>query len=385
MTSDELQQSVEALEMVLKSMDQVRDHTNRYNAALRDHARSLRGYAVGANMVATRDERGQRINVGDNRVSERLLVHCANYYDRLAESQEQLVSPIISLLIQARTYLEEYNMLNNYAAKHFKTLARDSAKLDGTLKELTRKLSKLTHKTAAPGTANTQNASTVQNAGVHEIYVQKLTGLSSQIQRVRQDHLAVYTREQKTVDRHVGRTFARCTRQNYDFLGNALLKTGTSEAIGGVNAWGVYANANISPPINELDGEADGEGEIGDEWEPSQEDGDELMSPRQLAQQQGPRPPSAFTDFSSLMTGPDNRGNRSHANMSLNMQGKLPSHPSQTAFQAYPGPSQQSQQPLQTQQSQQYLPPQPPVSPLQGISNLRMYSLQYQLGLDKIR
>lgn len=92
MTSEELQQSVEALEMVLKSMDSVRDQTNRYNAALRDHARSLRGYAVGINMVATRDERGQRVNVGDNRVSERLLVHCANYYDRLAESQEQLVS-----------------------------------------------------------------------------------------------------------------------------------------------------------------------------------------------------------------------------------------------------------------------------------------------------
>jgi hypothetical protein len=160
----------------------------------------------------------------------------------------------------------------------------------------------------------------------------------------------------------VGRTFARCTRQNYDFLGNALLKTGTSEAIGGVNAWGVYANANISPPINELDGEADGEGDVGDEWEPSQEDGDELMSPRQIAQSQGPRPPSAFTDF-SLITGTDNRGSRGHPNMSLNMQGKLPSHGSQSGFQAYPGPSQQSQQPLQTQQSQQYLS-QPPVLPL---------------------
>jgi|SRR5579859_7117034 len=90
MTSEELQQSVESLEMILKSMDQVRDQTNRYNESLRGHARALRSYAVTINMVASRDER-QRHNVGEDRVSERLLEHCANYYDRLAESQEKLV------------------------------------------------------------------------------------------------------------------------------------------------------------------------------------------------------------------------------------------------------------------------------------------------------
>ena len=93
MTSDELQQSVESLETVLKTMDQLRDQTNRYNASLREHARALRGYAVSANMISTRDERGQqRVHVGEDRVSERLLVHCANYYERLAEAQESLVS-----------------------------------------------------------------------------------------------------------------------------------------------------------------------------------------------------------------------------------------------------------------------------------------------------
>jgi hypothetical protein len=91
MTSDELQQSVEALETVLRTMDQVRDQTNRYNAALREHANSLRGYAVGVSMIFGTDVSGQRVNVGDDRVSEKLLVHCANYYDRLADAQEQLV------------------------------------------------------------------------------------------------------------------------------------------------------------------------------------------------------------------------------------------------------------------------------------------------------
>ena len=127
-------------------------------------------------------------------------------------------------------------MLNNFAAKHFKTLASDSAKLDETLKGLTRKLSKLTHN-RVPGTANTQNASTVQTPGVHEIYVQRLTGLSGQIQKVRQDHLAVYSREQKTVDREVARAFARSARQNYVSLADAIAKTGSAEAIGGVTAW----------------------------------------------------------------------------------------------------------------------------------------------------
>jgi hypothetical protein len=92
MTTQELQESVESLETVLKTMDQLRDVTNKHTAAIREHAMSLRMYAAGVNMISTRDERGQqRVNVGEDRVSERLLAHCANYYDRLAEAQESLV------------------------------------------------------------------------------------------------------------------------------------------------------------------------------------------------------------------------------------------------------------------------------------------------------
>jgi hypothetical protein len=91
MTSDELQQSVESFETVLKTMDQVRDDMNRYNAALREHARALRSYAADINIVSSREDQGPRINVGDDFVSESLLVHCSHYYDRLAEAQEYFV------------------------------------------------------------------------------------------------------------------------------------------------------------------------------------------------------------------------------------------------------------------------------------------------------
>jgi hypothetical protein len=89
LTSDELQQSVESLETILRTMDLVREQTNHYNTSLREHARSLRGYAVGINMSATPNTR--QPTVGEEHVYERVLVHCANYYDRLAESQEHLV------------------------------------------------------------------------------------------------------------------------------------------------------------------------------------------------------------------------------------------------------------------------------------------------------
>jgi hypothetical protein len=246
--------------------------------------------------------------------------------------------------------LEEYNILNNAAAKHFKTLARDSAKLDVTLKELTKKLSKLTHKSAPPGSANTQNASTVQNPGIHEIYVQKLTGLSGQIQSVRKDHLAVYTRVQKTVDRTVARSFARCSRASYNSLSDSLVKTGGVEAMGGVTAWGVYANAGISPPINEL-GVDDGEIDPEDEWEPSIEEGeDPEISPRQLAQQQVPRPPTSMSDYSLV----HRTQNPAYSTTSMRMQGKMPS---QGSYNPYPGSnfpgSQQHLQQLPPPSSQQ--------------------------------
>ena len=243
---------------------------------------------------------------------------------------------------EARQYLEEYNMLNDFAARHFKTLARDSAKLDETLKDLTRKLSKLTHN-RVPGTANTQNASTVQTPGVHEVYVQRLTGLSGQIQKVRQDHLAVYSREQKNIDREVARNFARSARQSYASLGDAITRTGSAEAIGGVNAWGVYANQGTAPPITDFDAET--EQEIDEEWEPEQLEEDPF-TPRQLAAQSETRPPSAFANFSPRPS--FSRGPGSHANISLNMQGKMPASQA-TSQQTYPGPG-----PSQSQHSLSY-------------------------------
>ena len=90
MNSEELQQCVESFEVVLRTMDTVRDQTNRHNMALREHARSLRGYAVNINMLTPTDDKGKKV-AGEDRVFENLLLHCANYYDRAAEAQETLV------------------------------------------------------------------------------------------------------------------------------------------------------------------------------------------------------------------------------------------------------------------------------------------------------
>ena len=94
----------------------------------------------------------------------------------------------------------------------------------------------------------------------------------------------------------------------------------------------------------------EGEGEYDEDWEPDQSDGGDEMSARQVAQTQLPRPPSAFTDYSYP---PETRGSKGYPTMSLNMQGKLPAHPSQSSFQPYPGSSQL----LQPQQSQQFQSP----------------------------
>ena len=234
-------------------------------------------------------------------------------------------------------------MLNNFAAKHFKTLARDSAKLDVTIKDLSKKLSKLTHRSAPPGSATTQNASTVQNQGVHEIYVSRLTNLSGQIQNVRRDHMFQYTRVQKSVDRTVSRSFARCCRDNYTYLADAITKTGGNDAIGGVTSWGIYANTGVSPPLMDFDNL--GEPEPDDEWEASDEEEGHL-SPRQVAQQQGlPRPPTSFSDYSFL---PDT-SRKGYPSVNLSMQGKMAARGSQSSFHPYPGPPQ-----AQSQQSHQY-------------------------------
>jgi hypothetical protein len=267
--------------------------------------------------------------------------------------------------------LEEYNILNNYAAKHFKTLARDSAKLDATLKDLTKKLSKLTHKSAPPGSANTHNASTVQNPGPHEIYVQRLTALSGQIQQVRKEHLADYTKAQRNVDRCVARSSARCTRQNYGFLGDALIKTGGIDAIGAVNAWGVYANTGMSPPIMDLNAEGDIEVDEG-EWDEDQEEDEGPFSPRQVARDQLPRPPTSFSEHSNPVGA--GMGNGRYPPISINMQGKMPARTSQTNL-AYPGSSQQ----IPPQSSQQFQ--QPPVPLRQTIANFR-YSRRSHLVPD---
>lgn len=226
--------------------------------------------------------------------------------------------------------------MNNYAGLHFKHLAQDSQKLDDKLKDLTKKLSKLTHRQAPPGTANTLNASTVQNAGPHEIYVQSLTHISGQIQHVRQNHLVAYTREQKKVDRAVARSFARCCRQSYNFLANALSKTGSTEAMGGVTAWGVFANSGM-PPIADFDEDAEDIREA-DQWEPNPEDGEEALSARQIAQMQAPRPPSRMAGSIMGMT---SLPGTSYPPTNLNIQGSVA--PNQPMYNPYPGSSQSQQ------------------------------------------
>jgi len=107
--------------------------------------------------------------------------------------------------------------------------------------------------------------------------------------------------------------------------------------MGGVTAWGVYANAGISPPINEL-GVEEGEIDPEDEWEPSIEEGeDPEISPRQLAQQQVPRPPTSMSDYSLV----HKSQNPAYSSTSMRMQGKMPS---QGSYNPYPGSQQHLQQ-----------------------------------------
>jgi hypothetical protein len=110
--------------------------------------------------------------------------------------------------------------------------------------------------------------------------------------------------------------------------------------MGGVTAWGIYANAKICPPVFDNYG-ADGEIDPDDEWEPSEDEEEGILSPRQVAQTQLPRPPTSLSDYSFVPE--SQRGGRGGAypTISLNLQGKLPAHTSQTSFQPYPGSSQQ--------------------------------------------
>jgi hypothetical protein len=231
-------------------------------------------------------------------------------------------------------YLEKYNLLNNFADKHFKTMARDNAKLDMTLKDLTKKLSKLTHKTAPPSSANTQNASTVQTPGVHELFVSKLSGLSGQIQTVRRDHLAEYTKIQRGVDRNIAKVFRRCAQESYSFLGNTLLKVGGADAMGGLNAWGVYADAGLLPP---MDFDVDEEEVQADEsWD---EDDDEVgdLTIGGPSQNLPPRPPSSLRHHAGPSTSgslfpPNNTGTGYGMNVSF---GGIPGIPNQSSSGGY--------------------------------------------------
>ena len=169
-------------------------------------------------------------------------------------------------------------------------MARDNTKLDQTLKDLTKKLSKLTHRTAPPGSANTQNASTVQTPGVHEIFVTKLSGLSGQIQSVRRDHLAVYTKIQRGVDRNVAKVFRRCAQENYAFLGDVLVKVGGGDAMAGLHAWGIFADAGLLPPMDfDVDEEVQGD----ESWD-EQEDEVGDLPVGGPSQNLPPRPPSSL-------------------------------------------------------------------------------------------
>jgi hypothetical protein len=91
MSSEQLHEGIVSLETVLKTMNSLREQTNQQNIALREHARSLRRYETTINMSLVDQTQPVNGNIGEDKVSERLMFHCANYYDRLADAQEQLV------------------------------------------------------------------------------------------------------------------------------------------------------------------------------------------------------------------------------------------------------------------------------------------------------
>lgn len=269
-------------------------------------------------------------------------------------------------------------------------MAKDNAKLDLTLKDLTKKLSKLTHRSAPPGSANTQNVSTVQTPGVHELFVTKLSGLSGRIQGVRQTHLAEYTKIQRGVDRNVAKVFRRCAQENYAFLGDALIKVGGGDAMGGLNAWGVYADAGLLPPMD-FDVE---EVQQDESWDAEEDEVGDLAVGGQ-GHNFPPRPPSAFRHHStSGSLFPQN--NTGYGQMAVSMGGQLNSAVGYTGgYPAQQPPPQVPQYPPADARAQVAQPPPPQVcllkintndsrSPRQGLIRLHKDPLVYNNMLHSL-
>jgi hypothetical protein len=222
-------------------------------------------------------------------------------------------------------------------------MAHDNAKLDETLKDLTLKLSKITHQTAPPGSANAQNVSNLQSPGVHELFVSKVSSLSGKMQNVRRDHLAEYTRIQQGIDKNIAKVFRRCSQENYTFLGDALIKVSSGDAMGGLNAWGLYADAGLLPPM-EFDVEE--VSQAGEAWDEDEDDiGDLIVGgpPQNLP----PRPPSSLRHHStSGSLFPANHSTGYGVNVPM---GGAPDQAAPTRYSTYPNtqppPPQQPQYP----------------------------------------
>src|SRR5208282_5989963 len=104
-----------------------------------------------------------------------------------------------------------------------------------------------------------------------------------------------------------------------------------------------------SPPMTDLGNFGEMEINPDDEWDQSEEEGEGYLSPRQIAAQQLPRPPTSYTDYSLLR---ENERGQVYPNISMTMQGKMPARPSQQSFQPYASGSQLHRIP--SQNSQQY-------------------------------
>jgi hypothetical protein len=174
-------------------------------------------------------------------------------------------------------------------------MEHDTTEVDHTLEDLTVKLSKLTDRAAPPGSANAQNVSNFKSPGVHELFVNKLSGVGGKMQNVRRIHLAEYAKIQQGVDRSVTKVFRQCSKENYTFLGDALIKVSGADAMGGLNAWGLYADAGLLPPIDFDEEKVPQADEI---WDEDEDDIGDLPVGGPL-QNLPPRPPSSLRHHST--------------------------------------------------------------------------------------
>lgn len=220
MSRDDLHKNLKNLENVISALDEYRELAFKLTKASKRYCRALRDYAA---------------NKECETVYSMTISNASGYYDSYAEVEGKL----------AKALQKDYDILNNFADKHFRKVAKEERIHDDHVGSLDKQIKRAGGRYEQKARKKDRDA-----VEAHDKYISALSSMGSEIARAKREHQVSYAKRERYAAMMVAQSAARIAESDFSANGELLKRCGPH--LGRVQEWAPFAEENMPPPPPDL-------------------------------------------------------------------------------------------------------------------------------------